>query len=85
MYNSYRILKQNLLFKFQVHCEWDEWTIGECDLPCGGGFRTNTRTAKVEANHGGDDCAGTTTIIESCNVHECPGNCISTLFASKDL
>ena len=56
-----------------MHCEWDEWNIGECDLPCGGGLRTNTRSPKVEAKHGGEECAGSSKIIESCNVHECPG------------
>lgn len=60
-------------FQIEVHCEWDEWQIGDCDQPCGGGLRTNTRAEKVEANHGGEQCAGVSTIVESCNVHECPG------------
>ena len=62
-----------IIFQIQVHCEWNEWKIGECDKSCGGGFRTNTRTVKVDAKHGGEVCAGSSTITESCNVQECPG------------
>lgn len=58
-----------------VDCEWNDWQNGECDQPCGGGFLTNTRTPKVDAQHGGDKCTGSSTVTESCNVHECPGIC----------
>lgn len=56
-----------------VHCEWDEWKIGECSLTCGGGERTNTREEKQSAEHGGDECEGLSSITESCNIEECPG------------
>ena len=56
-----------------VHCEWNDWEIGTCSKPCGGGSRTNTRTQKVSAAHGGNECNGTTSVDESCNVQECPG------------
>ena len=56
-----------------VHCEWDDWVIGECNKECGGGMRTNTRTEKVSAEHGGEECPGPASVDESCNVHECPG------------
>ena len=56
-----------------VHCEWNDWVIGECDKECGGGMRTNTRTEKVSAEHGGEECPGPASVDESCNVHECPG------------
>ena len=59
-----------------VHCEWDDWVIGECDKECGGGMRTNTRTEKVGAQHGGEECPGPASIEESCNVQECPGRII---------
>lgn len=58
-----------------VHCEWNKWQIGECSEPCGGGMRTNTRTEKVSADHGGEECEGATSIEESCNVQECPVDC----------
>ena len=56
-----------------LDCKWDEWNIGECSEECGGGIRTNTRKPKVEAEHGGEDCSGSPSITESCNVQECPG------------
>ena len=56
-----------------VHCEWDYWVIGECNKECGGGMRTNKRTEKVSAKHGGEQCPGPASVDESCNVHECPG------------
>ena len=57
----------------KVHCEWNDWVIGECSMECGGGMRTNTRTEKVSAEHEGDECTGPASIDESCNVQECPG------------
>ena len=56
-----------------VHCEWNDWKIGDCSKICGGGSRTNTRTKKLSAAHGGDECNGPTSIQEGCNVQECPG------------
>merc|ERR1712203_198887 len=58
-----------------VHCEWNDCVIGECDKDCGGGMRTNTRTEKVSAEHGGEECPGPASVDESCNVHECPVDC----------
>ena len=67
------------IFQIPVHCEWSEWEIGECSKSCGGGLRINTRMMKVESKHGGEECAGSSTIAESCNLQECPGKifCIS--------
>ena len=56
-----------------VHCEWNDWMLGECSLTCGGGMLTKTRKEKVTALHGGEECPGPSTIEESCNVQECPG------------
>ena len=47
--------------------------IGACSSSCGGGFRTNTRSKTVSAEHEGDECEGVTSITESCNIQECPG------------
>ena len=58
---------------FIVHCEWDEWQVGECSKSCGGGNMTKTREEKVSADHGGKECEGLAAITESCNVQECPG------------
>ena len=56
-----------------VHCEWNDWIIGDCSKSCGGGNRTNIRFENVTALHGGDECEGARFIEESCNVQECPG------------
>ena len=61
------------LIHISVDCEWDDWQIGECDEPCGGGFRTKTRVPKVDEKHGGNVCIGHSKINESCNIQECPG------------
>ena len=57
-----------------VDCEWNDWTVGECSLTCGGGELKKTRTPKVDAAHGGEDCTGHAEITESCNIEECPSN-----------
>ena len=36
-------------------------------------MRTNTRTEKVAAAYGGEECNGSASIQESCNIQVCPG------------
>ena len=55
-----------------IHCEWDEWTIGECSKTCGTGTRLNNRTKVVEEVNGGT-CDGQPSEIEECNPEPCPG------------
>ena len=57
-----------------VDCEWNDWIKGTCSKSCGGGTRTNTRTKKVSAAHGGEECDGAAAVEETCNVKKCPGN-----------
>jgi len=59
-----------------VHCEWEDWQLGECSKTCGGGTMTKTRVEKVSAEHGGDVCEGLSSIEESCNIDECPVDCV---------
>lgn len=40
---------------------------------CGGGERMKTRTKKLEAGYGGEECKGPANITENCNIQECPG------------
>ena len=56
-----------------VDCEWNDWTVGTCSVTCGDGIRTNTRTEKVAAAYGGEECNGSASIQESCNIQVCPG------------
>ena len=58
---------------FLVDCVWNDWTVGQCSLSCGGGTLTKIRTHNVTAQHGGEVCAGHAEVTESCNVQECPG------------
>ena len=53
---------------------WDQWKTVECTKTCGGGEEFITRNIKTEAAHGGRECIGNSTIIQKCNVEECPGN-----------
>ena len=57
-----------------VHCEWNDWVIGECTESCGGGTRTKMRTENVSAAYGGEPCDGAASIEESCNIQKCPSN-----------
>ena len=56
----------------QVHCEWDDWMIGDCSRTCAGGWRIKSRTPKVSAEYGGDNCTGPSSVEESCNLQNCP-------------
>ena len=56
-----------------VNCEWGEWEIGSCSVECGGGKRTNLRSIKINAEHGGANCSGISMVTEICNTQECPG------------
>ena len=55
-----------------IHCEWDDWVIGECSRSCGTGTRTNNRTKLVEEANGGT-CSGQPSEIVECNTQPCPG------------
>ena len=57
-----------------VDCQWSNWINGTCTKTCGGGNRTNVRTEEVPADHGGDECVGSSTAEDSCNTKPCPGN-----------
>ena len=64
----------NIYIRNIVDCEWNDWINGTCTKSCGRGTRTNTRTKKVPAAYGGEQCDGVAAIEESCNVQKCPGN-----------
>ena len=42
-------------------------------MTCGEGTRNSTRTHKVAAKFGGDECDGSTSAIKNCKEKECPG------------
>ena len=54
-----------------IDCEWNEWQIGGCTASCGKGYRTKSRTKKVEEANGGT-CDGESTEHELCTSAPCP-------------
>ena len=51
--------------------QWNNWT--ECDQPCGTGSRNRSRNCdNPPPGHGGDNCTGNATDVQSCNVDPCP-------------
>ena len=53
-------------------CTWNEWKYGDCSVSCGGGFRTDKREMKSEAEFGGYcDLTGNSRKVE-CNTQDCP-------------
>ena len=54
-----------------VHCEWNDWQLGECSKTCGGGTRINSRTKKTEEANGGI-CEGEAIMQDVCNTQACP-------------
>ena len=56
-----------------VDCKWRSWDVGPCSKSCEGGQRNKTRVKLVEAGFGGKECLGNSSMLESCNAHECPG------------
>ena len=56
------------------HCEWnefDDWHA--CTETCGGGTQSRTRTVKIEAENGGEDCTGDAIETQDCNTDSCSG------------
>ena len=68
----YQSSKYQLKLAAAIDCEWNDWELGMCSKPCGGGTRTNTRTKKSEEENGGK-CEGENTVEEPCNAQSCPG------------
>ena len=56
-----------------VDCEFSEWSAwGGCNVECGGGTETRTRTIAVEASCGGQTCVGDLEETQDCNIEPCP-------------
>ena len=79
------VVSFTLITKHVVDCEWDDWQVGQCDKSCGGGLLTKTRVPKVDEQHGGQKCAGHSSITESCNVQECPGKFVVNCWTGSGL
>ena len=62
----------HIILILAIHCEWDEWVLGECSAECGVGLRSNTRVKLVEEKNGGT-CDGKPTEVVECKDKDCPG------------
>ena len=58
-----------------IHCEWNDWVLGQCSAECGSGSRNNTRTKSVVEANGGT-CDGQFWEIETCNTNPCPSKAL---------
>ena len=62
-----------------IGCKWQEWQIGNCSKPCGGGTQINTRSKTGKKADGGNCTGSESTLPESCNIQECPGTYVLLL------
>jgi len=58
----------------KIDCAWSQYSWGECDKQCGGGYQTGTRTIARQAD-GGSECVGEAQTTRSCNNDPCPVDC----------
>ena len=56
-----------------VWTDWGHWN--QCDVSCGSGTSTRTRSCtNPPPAHGGDDCHGPSQETSKCMLAHCPGN-----------
>jgi hypothetical protein len=60
-----------------IDCEVDEWLSQGCNVTCGGGEETLTRTIKTNPMHGGVECP-LLEAVQECNMHKCPVDCVES-------
>jgi hypothetical protein len=57
---------------------WQDWN--SCSVTCGSGSRSRYHECNnPQPAHGGSNCQGNDTDIESCSMKLCPGKCKNTL------
>ena len=76
LYKSLRlcdVVQQISLIHFvSVDCIWGQFVPEECSVSCGTGTQTKTRTILAEEQYGGEPCKGETSIVEQCDMGDCP-------------
>ena len=61
-----------------VWMDWSHW--GHCDVSCGTGSSTRTRSCtNPPPAHGGNNCQGTSQETSVCLMTQCPGKVLLTL------
>ena len=66
-----------------IHCEWSNWQVGDCSVPCGGGTRTKSRTKIINNESSGGKCVGQSQTRESCNAQSCSGELFTWHYINK--
>lgn len=57
-----------------VDCLWGPWSNwASCTVTCGGGLKERQRAKKVQTEHDGIDCAGSSIDTAACMENPCPG------------
>ena len=66
-----------------VDCAWHEWSVwSSCSAPCGVGLQTASRTVRQKPSGGGTPCTGDEEKKQTCQLKDCPSNCILGEWAS---
>jgi hypothetical protein len=55
--------------------DFEDWS--DCSLACGGGESTRAREISIEAAYHGKECVGELTEKKTCNIQNCPIDCVS--------
>lgn len=57
-----------------VDCVWEGWSEwSPCSASCEGGTESRSRGYEQIAEHGGEECQGSSFEQKECNQHKCPG------------
>merc|ERR1712062_340302 len=78
-------IKDNMEKPVTVDCDWTSWSDwSSCSKTCGAGVRERSRQVKTTAQNDGSPinlrfgspCSGSARQTESCNIQECPVDCL---------
>merc|ERR1712038_73343 len=78
-------IKDNMEKPVTVDCDWTSWSDwSSCSQTCGAGVRERSRQVKTTAQNDGSPinlrfgspCSGSARQTESCNIQECPVDCL---------
>ena len=85
VYTLFKAFMSWMVLLISVNGSWSQWSSWQpCSVTCGGGNRTRTRTCSYSApKWNRQECSGTNTSTERCNLHECKGRCFLKDFSLK--
>ena len=60
------------MYILTVDCVWNDWgNWTACSKECGGGQQSRTKTIRIAAANGGEQCEGEATEEQACNTDNC--------------